>query len=148
MSFYALFCYSFLLTLFVISCIFILYLSTVQQPGIALPTTLATTQTNAITYPAARPAAVGPPTQVGVGSLSQQQSKVFTGVVTKMHENFGFIDDEVFFQIRFVGMWGLIFTGSLCIYFLMYVGLYGFDRHTWRICSPAYSACPHSIKIP
>jgi len=31
---------------------------------------------------------------------SQQQQRLFTGTVTKLHDNFGFIDDDVFFQTR------------------------------------------------
>jgi len=32
----------------------------------------------------------------------QQQNRVFTGTVTKLHENFGFIDDDVFFSTNHV----------------------------------------------
>ena len=28
------------------------------------------------------------------------KTKIFTGSVTKMHDNFGFVDEEVFFQVR------------------------------------------------
>jgi len=31
------------------------------------------------------------------GGSGQKQQRVFTGTVTKAHDNFGFIDDEVFF---------------------------------------------------
>jgi hypothetical protein len=43
-------------------------------------------------------------TLVGLGAGSQAVGggqtgqRVFTGTVTKLHDNFGFIDDEVFFQ--------------------------------------------------
>ncbi|VDN01647.1 unnamed protein product [Thelazia callipaeda] len=30
----------------------------------------------------------------------QQKNRTFSGVVTKMHDNYGFIDDDVFFQVR------------------------------------------------
>jgi hypothetical protein len=57
------------------------------NPGIAIPTTLATSQVATVSYPTPR--------------LAQAQTKqrVFTGVVTKLHENFGFVDEDVFFQI-------------------------------------------------
>lgn len=37
----------------------------------------------------------------GASGQGQGQSKqrVFTGMVTKIHDNFGFIDEEVFFQM-------------------------------------------------
>jgi hypothetical protein len=31
-----------------------------------------------------------------------QQQRVFTGTVTKMHDNFGFVDEDVFFQMSVV----------------------------------------------
>ena len=36
------------------------------------------------------------------GSGSGQQQRVFTGTVTKFHENFGFVDEDVFFQTSVV----------------------------------------------
>jgi len=33
-------------------------------------------------------------------ATAQQQRRVFTGVVTKQLDDFGFIDDDVFFQTR------------------------------------------------
>lgn len=93
------------------------------QPGVALPTSLATTQVATVSYPAPRLLAQtnqyqGPqphPHQAAVvqqaaaavvqqhnAQQQQQQYKqrVFTGTVTKLHENFGFVDEDVFFQIR------------------------------------------------
>lgn len=98
------------------------------QPGVALPTSLATTQVATVSYPAPRllaqttqyqapqphpqstaiqQAAAAAAAVVQQHSAQQQhqatqqqQQRVFTGTVTKLHENFGFIDDDVFFQIR------------------------------------------------
>lgn len=46
----------------------------------------------------------GVPQQVqqNVQSSSTKQ-RVFTGTVTKVHDNFGFVDEDVFFQTRQVG---------------------------------------------
>lgn len=33
---------------------------------------------------------------------SSTKQRVFTGTVTKVHDNFGFVDEDVFFQTRFV----------------------------------------------
>jgi hypothetical protein len=33
------------------------------------------------------------------GGGAQNKQRVFTGTVTKIHDNFGFIDEEVFFQM-------------------------------------------------
>jgi len=63
-----------------------------------MPTSLATSQVSAISYPTPRSTSVAPMQSV---QLPQQQQKVFSGVVTKMHDNFGFIDDDVFFQIKY-----------------------------------------------
>ncbi|KAK3091306.1 hypothetical protein FSP39_018795 [Pinctada imbricata] len=57
------------------------------QPGIAIPTTLASNQVPAVSYPT--PRAAQPP---------QPKQRVFTGTVTKLHDNFGFVDEDVFFQ--------------------------------------------------
>lgn len=102
------------------------------QPGVALPTSLATTplcqQVATVSYPAPRllaqttqyqapqphpqstamqQAAAAAAAVVQQHSAQQQhqatqqqQPRVFTGTVTKLHENFGFIDDDVFFQIK------------------------------------------------
>ncbi|XP_023931165.1 cell division cycle and apoptosis regulator protein 1-like [Lingula anatina] len=57
------------------------------HPGIAIPTTLATTQVATVSYPTPRAA-----------QQPQPKQRVFTGVVTKLHDNFGFVDEDVFFQ--------------------------------------------------
>lgn len=35
-------------------------------------------------------------------SASSTKQRVFTGTVTKVHDNFGFVDEDVFFQTRCV----------------------------------------------
>ena len=65
----------------------------IPQPGIAIPTTLATSQQmTPVSYPNPR-------------VLQQQNTspkqRVFTGTVTKLHDNFGFVDEDVFFQTRY-----------------------------------------------
>lgn len=101
------------------------------QPGVALPTSLATTQVATVSYPAPRllaqttqyqaaqphphqstvvqqAAAAAAAAVVQQHSAAQQQhqatqqpqQRIFTGTVTKLHENFGFVDDDVFFQMR------------------------------------------------
>ena len=78
--------------------------TTEQQPGIALPTSLATSQAASVSYPAAHVASAAQQLQ---SAQQQQQStaalkqRVFTGIVTKLHDNFGFIDEDVFFQTRY-----------------------------------------------
>lgn len=64
------------------------------QPGIAIPTTLATSQVQTVSYPAPRAAVQGPG--------AQPKQRVFTGTVTKLHDSFGFVDEDVFFQTRLV----------------------------------------------
>ncbi|XP_022315964.2 cell division cycle and apoptosis regulator protein 1-like isoform X3 [Crassostrea virginica] len=61
----------------------------IPQPGIAIPTTLATTQVATVSYPAPRAASV---------QANQPKQRVFTGTITKLHDNFGFVDEDVFFQ--------------------------------------------------
>ena len=58
------------------------------QPGIAIPTTLASPNLTTVSYPAPRAQAAPPPAK----------QRVFTGTVTKLHDNFGFVDEDVFFQ--------------------------------------------------
>lgn len=60
------------------------------QPGIALPTSLASPNVSTVSYPALK-------TQQPQQATGQKQ-RVFTGTVTKLHDNFGFIDEDVFFQ--------------------------------------------------
>jgi len=59
------------------------------QPGIAIPTTLATTQMATVSYPTPRAA-----------QQTQAKQRVFTGTVSKLHDNFGFVDEDVFFQTK------------------------------------------------
>ncbi|GBN35289.1 hypothetical protein AVEN_233489-1 [Araneus ventricosus] len=99
------------------------------QPGVALPTSLATTQVATVSYPAPRllaqttqyQAPQPHPHQTAVvqqaaaavvqqhpapqqhqpqQQAQQYKQRVFTGTVTKLHENFGFVDEDVFFQMR------------------------------------------------
>ncbi|XP_033882354.2 cell division cycle and apoptosis regulator protein 1-like isoform X2 [Acipenser ruthenus] len=69
-----------------------------SQPSVALPTSLSLTnpqQTAQITvsYPAPRSSQQ---------QTQPQKQRVFTGVVTKLHDTFGFVDEDVFFQISAV----------------------------------------------
>ncbi|GFT00938.1 cell division cycle and apoptosis regulator protein 1 [Nephila pilipes] len=101
------------------------------QPGVALPTSLATTQVATVSYPAPRllaqttqyqapqphPHQTAVVQQAAAAVVQQQHApqqhqaqqqqhqykqRVFTGTVTKLHENFGFVDEDVFFQISSV----------------------------------------------
>ncbi|XP_063444146.1 cell division cycle and apoptosis regulator protein 1-like isoform X3 [Mytilus trossulus] len=61
----------------------------IPQPGIAIPTTLASNQQVApVSYPNPRQ----------VQQATPPKQRVFTGTVTKLHDNFGFVDEDVFFQ--------------------------------------------------
>jgi len=62
------------------------------QPGIALPTSLASANMGAISYPALKTQQQQPQ------QIQQPKQRVFTGAVTKLHDNFGFVDEDVFFQ--------------------------------------------------
>lgn len=62
------------------------------QPGIALPTSLASANMGAISYPAMKNPQQQP------AQVQQPKQRVFTGAVTKLHDNFGFVDEDVFFQ--------------------------------------------------
>lgn len=65
----------------------------------AMPTTLGggATQIATVSYPTARPNQAA--NVAGVGGANQKQ-RVFTGTVTKLHDNFGFVDEDVFFQTK------------------------------------------------
>ncbi|XP_050391615.1 cell division cycle and apoptosis regulator protein 1-like [Patella vulgata] len=65
------------------------------QPGIATPTSLASHQVPTVSYPAPR---VAQPQTLPQG----MKQRVFTGTVTKLHDTFGFVDEEVFFQMTSV----------------------------------------------
>ncbi|XP_059168003.1 cell division cycle and apoptosis regulator protein 1-like isoform X2 [Physella acuta] len=66
------------------------------QPSLALTSALAGSnpQVGAVSYP------IKP--QGNSGAVPNQKQRIFTGSVTKMHENFGFVDEEVFFQVSCV----------------------------------------------
>lgn len=75
--------------------------SVLQQPGVAIPTTLTTSQVPTLTVSYPTPRAIQQ-TQGQTIPPAQQQPKqrVFTGNVTKIHDDFGFVDGDVFFQMR------------------------------------------------
>ena len=70
-----------------------LYADCEQQPGIALPTSLATS----VSYPTSR---ATPALQQQQSAPAIKQQRLFTGTITKLHDNFGFVDEDVFFQTR------------------------------------------------
>jgi hypothetical protein len=45
-------------------------------------------------------AAANLPNQANTSNPPQTKQRVFTGTITKLHENFGFIDGEIFFQMK------------------------------------------------
>ncbi|KAG8435272.1 hypothetical protein GDO86_013284 [Hymenochirus boettgeri] len=68
------------------------------QPAVAMPTSLALSapqQAAQITVSYPTPRSSQQQTQ-------PQKQRVFTGVVTKLHETFGFVDEDVFFQLTAV----------------------------------------------
>lgn len=70
----------------------------ISQPAVALPTSLALSapqQAAQITVSYPTPRSSQQQTQ-------PQKQRVFTGVVTKLHETFGFVDEDVFFQLTAV----------------------------------------------
>ncbi|XP_018097853.1 cell division cycle and apoptosis regulator protein 1 isoform X1 [Xenopus laevis] len=68
------------------------------QPAVALPTSLALS-----TPQQAAQITVSYPTPRSNQQQTQpQKQRVFTGVVTKLHETFGFVDEDVFFQLTAV----------------------------------------------
>uniref|UniRef100_T1JF56 DBC1/CARP1 catalytically inactive NUDIX hydrolase domain-containing protein n=1 Tax=Strigamia maritima TaxID=126957 RepID=T1JF56_STRMM len=69
------------------------------QPGIALPTTLASAPVQTVSYPTPRVLQQAPQYQHQQQQPQQPpKQRVFTGGVTKLHDNFGFVDEDVFFQ--------------------------------------------------
>jgi hypothetical protein len=67
-----------------------------SQPGMAMPTTLGNNAGVAtVSYPSTRS---NPPPNANANA--SQKQRVFTGTVTKLHDNFGFIDEDVFFQTK------------------------------------------------
>ncbi|GAB6028545.1 Cell division cycle and apoptosis regulator protein 1, variant 2 [Chamberlinius hualienensis] len=78
--------------------------TSLASAGLALNASLATAPVATVSYPA--PRALQHSSQFQQAQqLSQPppqptpKQRVFTGTVTKLHENFGFVDDDVFFQI-------------------------------------------------
>ncbi|XP_018427511.1 PREDICTED: cell division cycle and apoptosis regulator protein 1 [Nanorana parkeri] len=70
----------------------------ITQPAVALPTSLALS-----TSQQAAQITVSYPTPRSSQQQTQpQKQRVFTGVVTKLHETFGFVDEDVFFQLTAV----------------------------------------------
>uniref|UniRef100_A0A3Q3EWA7 Cell division cycle and apoptosis regulator protein 1 n=1 Tax=Kryptolebias marmoratus TaxID=37003 RepID=A0A3Q3EWA7_KRYMA len=67
-----------------------------HQPPVALPTSLSLSnqQTAQIT--------VSYPTPRSSHQQQPQKQRVFTGVVNKLHDTFGFVDEDVFFQLSAV----------------------------------------------
>uniref|UniRef100_S4R9W0 Cell division cycle and apoptosis regulator 1 n=1 Tax=Petromyzon marinus TaxID=7757 RepID=S4R9W0_PETMA len=68
-----------------------------QQQTLTMPTSLAApqqAQQMTVSYPT--------PRIISVTQSVAQKQRVFTGVITKLHDNFGFIDDDVFFQLSAV----------------------------------------------
>nr|XP_057920444.1 cell division cycle and apoptosis regulator protein 1 [Doryrhamphus excisus]XP_057920445.1 cell division cycle and apoptosis regulator protein 1 [Doryrhamphus excisus] len=69
----------------------------ISQPPVALPTSLSLSnpqQTAQIT--------VSYPTTRANQQQQPQKQRVFTGVVNKLHDTFGFVDEDVFFQLSAV----------------------------------------------
>lgn len=68
-------------------------------------------QSNTVSYPVPRalnsnafgsgPISQQPPPNQQPPSNQPPKQRVFTGTVTKVHDNFGFVDEDVFFQMRY-----------------------------------------------
>uniref|UniRef100_UPI00358FABF8 cell division cycle and apoptosis regulator protein 1 isoform X2 n=1 Tax=Myxine glutinosa TaxID=7769 RepID=UPI00358FABF8 len=86
----------------------------VQQASVAIPSSLSSPQQASqmtISYPAPRVTQLQAQLQAHQQQQQQvqlqaqpppQKQRVFTGVVTKLHDNFGFVDEDVFFQLSAV----------------------------------------------
>jgi len=70
------------------------------QPTVALPTNMGMSnqQTAQITVSYPTPRSSHQP------QAQPQKQRVFTGVVNKLHDTFGFVDEDVFFQLRSAGL--------------------------------------------
>ncbi|XP_026569288.1 cell division cycle and apoptosis regulator protein 1 isoform X3 [Pseudonaja textilis] len=68
------------------------------QPAVALPTSLSLSTPQ----PAAQITVSYPAPRSSQQQTQPQKQRVFTGVVTKLHDNFGFVDEDVFFQLSAV----------------------------------------------
>jgi len=72
-----------------------------SQAGMGLPSSQANNQQmNSVSYPVKTHQHQN--SNSGNNSNQKPKNKIFTGSVTKMHENFGFVDEEVFFQVSTV----------------------------------------------
>ncbi|XP_036294196.1 cell division cycle and apoptosis regulator protein 1 isoform X3 [Pipistrellus kuhlii] len=68
------------------------------QPPVALPTSLSLSTPQ----PAAQITVSYPTPRSSQQQTQPQKQRVFTGVVTKLHDTFGFVDEDVFFQLSAV----------------------------------------------
>ncbi|XP_032651128.1 cell division cycle and apoptosis regulator protein 1 isoform X2 [Chelonoidis abingdonii] len=68
------------------------------QPTVALPTSLSLSTPQ----PAAQITVSYPTPRSSQQQTQPQKQRVFTGVVTKLHDTFGFVDEDVFFQLSAV----------------------------------------------
>uniref|UniRef100_A0A2K6FTQ5 Cell division cycle and apoptosis regulator 1 n=1 Tax=Propithecus coquereli TaxID=379532 RepID=A0A2K6FTQ5_PROCO len=69
-----------------------------QQPAVALPTSLSLSTPQ----PTAQITVSYPTPRSSQQQTQPQKQRVFTGVVTKLHDTFGFVDEDVFFQLSAV----------------------------------------------
>ncbi|KAL0616063.1 Cell division cycle and apoptosis regulator protein 1, partial [Plecturocebus cupreus] len=68
------------------------------QPAVALPTSLSLSTPQ----PTAQITVSYPTPRSSQQQTQPQKQRVFTGVVTKLHDTFGFVDEDVFFQLSAV----------------------------------------------
>ncbi|XP_007121113.1 cell division cycle and apoptosis regulator protein 1 isoform X3 [Physeter macrocephalus] len=68
------------------------------QPAVGLPTSLSLSTPQ----PAAQITVSYPTPRSSQQQTQPQKQRVFTGVVTKLHDTFGFVDEDVFFQLSAV----------------------------------------------
>ncbi|NXD67978.1 CCAR1 protein, partial [Eolophus roseicapillus] len=80
------------------------------QPAVALPTSLSLSTPQ----PAAQITVSYPAPRSSQQQTQPQKQRVFTGVVTKLHDTFGFVDEDVFFQLR--ELLGLRWELNSCAY--------------------------------
>lgn len=88
-------------------CIFICSQMFPQVATVSYPTPRAL---NPTAFQTAATVAAVPPVPPATPNPSPKQ-RVFTGTVTKVHDNFGFVDEDVFFQTR----WGAVIGCVNCI---------------------------------
>uniref|UniRef100_A0A8C3NEP7 Cell division cycle and apoptosis regulator protein 1 n=1 Tax=Geospiza parvula TaxID=87175 RepID=A0A8C3NEP7_GEOPR len=70
----------------------------ILTPAVALPTSLSLSTPQ----PAAQITVSYPAPRSSQQQTQPQKQRVFTGVVTKLHDTFGFVDEDVFFQLSAV----------------------------------------------